>query len=146
MERFSFWQRWLFVVSLIITAFGAMMAFLNGTVLFEPFNSQTNAAFWDTEDIGNVVKEFQHWIYGVLGSAMVSWGILLAFITHYPFGKKEKWSWNCLVLGLLIWFLIDTPISLYFKVYFNAAFNTVLLVSVLLPLVLTRQYFTQAPE
>ncbi len=35
MFKFSFWQRWLFVVGLVVAAFGLVMAFLNGTMVTE---------------------------------------------------------------------------------------------------------------
>jgi hypothetical protein len=46
-----------------------------------------------------------------------------------------------MVAGLLLWYLIDTPISLYFGVVFNAVFNTILLALMVPPLVFTRRHF-----
>ncbi len=143
MKGFSFWQRWLFGVGLLIILFGIMMALFSGTKLFQPFDSQVNPVFWGTERLADNVRRFQQWIYGVLGATVAGWGILLTFIAHYPFKKKEKWSWDCLLVALLVWFLVDTAISLHFRVYFNAIFNTVLLILVVLPLVFTRRHFVQ---
>lgn len=42
---------------------------------------------------------------------------------------------------LIVWFVIDTPLSIYFQVHFNVAFNGLLLVAVLLPLLLTKKEF-----
>ena len=143
MERFSFWQRWLFIVGLLISVFGIMMAFFTGTVLFELFDNQINPVFWGTNEIAEATKSFQRWSYGVTGSAMASWGIFVAFIAHYPLRRKERWAWNCLLVGLLVWFLVDTFITLKFQVYFNAIFNVGLLALVLLPLIFTRMEMTQ---
>jgi hypothetical protein len=140
MNKFTFWLKWLFVVGVIICVFGVFMAFLSGTALFDLFDSQINPVFWDTEDVDSAIKGYQQWIMGVLGATMASWGIFVLFIAHYPFRRKEKWSWNCLTVGLLVWFLIDNSISLYFRVYFNAFFNTVLFLLAILPLVFTRKY------
>jgi len=141
MGRFSFWQRWLFVVSLIISVFGILMAVFSGTELFNLFNSRIDPAFWGDISIGENAKKFQQWIYGVLGATLTGWGICLAFLSHYPFRNKEKWSWNCLLWGLLAWYLIDTSISIYFTVYFNACFNSVLFLVMIIPLLVTRKYF-----
>ena len=54
-------------------------------------------------------------------------GILIFFIVQNAFAKKEKSACNCLFLGLVAWFIINTPIYLYLRVYFNVAFNIVLL-------------------
>jgi hypothetical protein len=142
MKSFSFWQRWLLVVGIGVSAFGIMMAKLSGTTWFELFNRQIDPAFWGANVVGDGAREFQKWIYGVWGATIAGWGIFLAFIAHYPFAKKEKWAWNCLVVGLLLWFILDTLISLNYKVYFNAVFNTGLLVLAGLPIVFTRKYFT----
>ena len=68
-------------------------------------------------------------------------GITLAYIARYPFGRKERWAWNGLVFGLLVWFVLDTALSIFYRVYFNAAFNTALLILTGLPLVFTRKEF-----
>ena len=143
MFKFSFWQRWLFVVGLVIAAFGLVMAFLNGTIVFELFNGQINPVFWGTGDMPEAATRFRQWAYGAWGATVAGWGIFVAFIAHYPFRHRERWSWNCLATGLLVWYLVDTAISLYFRVYFNAAFNTLLLMLVTLPLAFTRKHFVE---
>jgi hypothetical protein len=117
------------------------VALFSGTMIFEAFNNQINPVFWGFETVPVTTFNFQRWIYGVLGSTMIGWGIFLIFIAHYPFKMKERWSWNCFIMGLMVWFVIDTAISLYFHVYFNAVFNSVLFILGLLPLVLTRNEF-----
>jgi hypothetical protein len=141
MFKFSFWQRWLLVVGLVIVAFGLVMAFLNETAVFELFNGQIDPAFWGDGATPEAATRFRQWAYGAWGATVAGWGVFIVFIAHYPFRHKEKWSWNCLAAGLLVWYLVDTAISLYFKVYFNAAFNTVLLILVTLPLAYTRKHF-----
>ena len=142
MTNFSFWQKWLFVVGIVVSIFGTLMALLSGTPLFDFLNQQINPTFWGANIIENSTREFQQWIYGVWGATIAGWGIFLTFITHYPFNKQEKWAWNCLLVGLLVWFILDTSISINYKVYFNAVFNTVLLILAILPIMFTRKYFT----
>lgn len=141
MDRFSFWQRWLFVYGLMISILGIFMTFFSTTVFFESFNNQINPVFWGAENVPATTRTFQGWIYGVLGSTLTGWGIFITFMAKYPFKMKEKWSWNCLTSGLLVWFVMDTVISLYFDVYFNAVFNSVIFLLGLLPLVFTRYKF-----
>ena len=142
MKQFSFWQCWLFVFSVIVIVFGLGMALLNRTPLFTIFDSQVNPAFWRTDSLPAGVGPFQGWIYGVLGATMAGWGVFLAFIGRYPFRNRERWAWNALTLGLSLWYLTDTAISLYFGVVFNAIFNTVIFILAILPLFFTRQEFS----
>ena len=141
MRGFSFWQKWLFVVSLIICCFGLLMAFWGGAVLFQVFNDQVDKVFWGSAQVPNQAANFRQWIYGVLGATMAGWGVFLAFIVQYPFKRKEKWAWNCLLSGLGIWFVVDTFISIYHTVYFNAFFNIVLMIALIVPLIFTRIHF-----
>jgi hypothetical protein len=140
-NSFTFWQRWLFVLSLIIIAFGLGMAALNNTPLFDLLNRQVDPIFWGTQPLPQAALAFRGWTYGVLGAAMAGWGVFIAFVAHSPFRRQESWAWNCTALGILVWYLPDTSISLASGVIFNAAFNTGLLALVALPLFFTRKAF-----
>jgi len=139
--NFSFWQRWLLIVGILISVFGMFTALLSGTPLFDSFNGQIDPVFWGTRAVEESARAFQQWIYGVWGATIAGWGIFVIFVAHYPFRNKEKWSWNCLVAGMLVWFVLDTSLSIFHKVYFNVAFNVAVFVAVLLPLVFSRRYF-----
>lgn len=141
MKNFRFWQRWLSLISWIVVIFGVGMALLNRTPLFALFDSQVNPAFWDYNPLPVGVDDFQGWIYGIFGATMAGWGVFLVYMARYPFQMRERWAWNCILQGLLLWYLLDTGISVYFGVVFNAIFNTVILILLLLPLFFTRKEF-----
>ena len=138
MDRFNFWQKWLYIVSLIMAALGLFIALFNKSQIFDYiFNNQINPAFWKENNMLQTSIDFQSWIYSVLGATVAGWGILMAFIAKYPFSQKQKWSWICIALATDLWFVVDTSISIYFHVYFNA----VLFLAIALPLLFTRKYF-----
>jgi hypothetical protein len=139
MERFNFWYRWLLVISCVVVIFGAFMAILNQSPLFDLFNQQIDPVFWDDTAPLNAYAQFQGWVYGVLGSTMAGWGLMLFFVVRHPFQQREKWAWNAIAVSLGFWYLLDTGISLYFGVTFNAIFNTLLVFLVLPPLITTRK-------
>lgn len=142
MKRFIFWQSWLFVTSIIIITFGIAMAFANQSIVFNIlFNQQINPLFWGTNKISAETIAFQRFVYGVLGATMTGWGIFLAFIIQTPFRKHQSWAWNCIALGMLMWFSMDTFISITSGVLFNAIFNTIIFMAILFPLIFTRKTF-----
>jgi hypothetical protein len=141
MASFTFWQRWLFFVGIIISVFGALMSLLSGTLIFELFNQLINPVFWGADNIGENAKGFQQFVYGVLGATMTGWGIFMTFIAHFSFSKKEKWAWNCILVGTLAWFILDTSLSVYHKVYINAISNIAFLIMVMLPIIFTKKSF-----
>jgi hypothetical protein len=141
-SNFGFWQKWLFGFGIYVIVFGLMMAFFSQSRLMDiVFNDQINPTFWDSMGPSAAALEFQAFIYGVLGATMAGWGIFIAFIAHHPFKAKELWAWNCIATGMIVWFVVDTFVSIRFGVGFNVIVNTIFLLLVLLPLILTRKHF-----
>ena len=140
-KSFLFWQRWLVGVGGLVAAFGVFMALLNGTPLFALFNDQIDPVFWDGQAVPAAGLAFRGWVYGAWGATVAGWGVLVAFLALYPFKQRERWAWNALVAALGLWYLLDTGVSLYGGVIFNAVFNTLLLVLAGLPLFFTRRAF-----
>lgn len=141
MNRFTFWQRWLLGVSAFVVAFGMYMALFSGTALFSVFNNNFDPVFWGQQDVPERAWRFQRWIYGVLGSTMAGWGVLLTAVVAGPFKRREAWAWWGLVAALGLWYAVDTGISLYYGAVFNGAFNTLFLIALALPLAATRRQF-----
>lgn len=145
MKAFSFWNWWLLAVSSLLTLFGLALAFFNQAPIFDSlFNNQINAVFWPPTEVTPEIATFQQWAYGVLGATVAGWGIVVAFVARYPFLKRERWAWNALAMGTTLWFITDTSISLYFRVGFNAAINTLVFILVWVPLLFTRKDFGSA--
>jgi hypothetical protein len=70
--------------------------------------------------------------------------VFLAFLAHTPFKRRERWARDCMAAGIGLWFVLDTAVSLYHRVYFNAlAVNVPLLLIVALPLWFTRREFAE---
>ncbi|UCD63859.1 MAG: hypothetical protein JSW34_00075 [Candidatus Zixiibacteriota bacterium] len=143
MKSFSFWQKWLFVVGLFLCALGVVLAFASDSSLTDfVFNDRIDPVFWENGAPSEDGLIFRGWIYGVLGSVILSWGVLIAFIAYHPFKRKERWASNCILLATLIWFIPDTVISASYGVGFNVVFNTALLIVIILPWLLTRGHFS----
>lgn len=138
--RFSFWQKWLVVVVEFYILFGVLIASFNQTVLFSFFDGQISRIFWPTA-VSPDLSAYQGWLYALLGSILIAWGINMFFIAQNAFKQQEKWAWNALFVGLLVWYLIDSGFSLRYGVVFNAVVNTMLFGLGLLPLIFTRKYF-----
>ena len=105
------------------------------------FGRQIDQAFWDSTVLPAVVTSFQSWIYGAWGATIAGWGIFLSLITYIPFKQREKWAWNCLVVGMGVWFVLDTGISWQYGVSFNVVFNIAVVLATGIPLVFSRKAF-----
>jgi hypothetical protein len=142
MDKFNFWQKWLFGLGLYLCFFGLVLCFFSNSSLMDfAFNNQIDPTFWDKNELPDNAMRFRGWIYGVLGAVISGWGVLISFIAHFPFKKKEKWAWDSLLSAAIIWFLSDTTISIYYEVGFNVIFNCALFILVVLPLAFTKMHF-----
>ena len=138
MSTYHFWQKWLFVCGIVMFVFGVLLALLYGTPVLDWLRIGINGAFWPGEaKMPPSVQPYQFWLIGLLGAAMAGWGTTISFIAFFPFQKKEKWAWFCLLSGVLAWFVIDESLSIYFHVFYNAIFNLGFLSMVLLPILFT---------
>jgi hypothetical protein len=144
MASAKLWDRWLLLVGWLLVVFGLLLGFLNQTQLFDlAFNRQINSVFWPNGTPVASIEQFQAWIYGVLGFTVSGWGVFVIFLAGNPFSKRERWARNCVFVGITLWYITDTAISLYFGVIFNAVFNTVLAVLFYVPLVATWKDFNR---
>src|SRR5512133_3582798 len=58
-------------------------------------------------------------VFGVLGAVMLSWVVLMAFLSFIPLRRGEGWAFWALLAAALTWFAIDESFSLYFRVWAN---------------------------
>lgn len=141
MVSFNFWVKWLSVLCGLFAFFGIIMALLSWSPLFAVFGWLYNGIFWpgQTPDAGT--QQLSMFVYGMLGGVMAWLGIILFYVVKYPFARKEQWSSNAIILGLLAWFVTDTFMSAYTKVYLNVFFNVIALIMFALPIFMTRKEF-----
>lgn len=139
---FSFWQKWLLVVSLYHIVFGLLLAFFSQSAFMDTaLNRYFDSIFWPNNQLVAGTIQYKAWSSAVLGAVIVSWALLIAFITWYPFRSREKWAWHSIAFAVICWFVIDTACSLYYDVAVNAVFNLFTLLLFALPLLFTWKYF-----
>ena len=79
---------------------------------------------------------------GLLGATDAAFFVLFAFIVRYPFANREQWAHVALTTGILLWFILDTGLSLHFDATFNIfCVNIPCLLILGLPLLATASEF-----
>lgn len=81
----------------------------------------------------------QTWLVSVLGATMVAWGAMMLFLILFPLQRKEKWSWNALMVSVVLWFCIDTFISSYHHSLINVVVNTIFFLQFIAPLLVLKE-------
>lgn len=120
---------------------GLYIGLLNSTILFEPMRIMMDPVFLKGEIPSEAFLNMQGFCYGLTGACICCLSALVFFISRNAFKNKEKWGWIAIFIAIICWFIIDEPVSIIYKVYFNAIGNIVFLVAWILPLIFTRKYF-----
>jgi hypothetical protein len=106
--------------------------------------SLIDPVFWPEGIAKTGTINFKAFIFSLAGSKLIVWGVILFFIAHYGFRKKEKWTWMSILIATVLWFSIDETFSICYKVYGNAIGNIFLLLLLVLPLGFTFLDFFQS--
>lgn len=141
-KRFNFWQKWLTFANVVAVGVGLMVAFAGNSLFFDIHNDYTKQVFFNTSEFNPEVLKMKNWLFGIIGGTIVGFHILMIMISENAFKKKERWGYQALWFGLLSWFCIDSSISIYYGALYNVVIiNLVALISIALPLVMTRKAF-----
>ncbi len=116
------YRNWLIIVSLAIILTGIVIAFL-----VEPSNLPVEQ------------RSMSKWILGLLGATMMGWAATMLLVARYAFDQRLPELLRILLIGLVVWFVPDTLISMYFCAYFNVGINVVIFVAASIPLLAGRR-------
>lgn len=141
-DRFPFWQKWLTYANLMAILMGFLVAFAGNSLVFDYHNSFTREVFFHNDQLPPETQNLKDWLFGIIGGTIVGFHTLMIMISENSFKKKEKWAYRAMWYGLLSWFIIDSSLSIYHGALYNVLLiNIVALVSIGLPLIMTRKEF-----
>lgn len=140
--KFNFWQKWLTCANAITLIVGLLLAFAGNSFVFKLHNSYTENVFFNSLPITGDMLQFKNWLFGIIGATIAGFHLLMIFISENAFKKKEKWAYQAMLFALLLWFVIDSGISICTGAIYNVVLiNLVALFLIGLPLVMTRKAF-----
>jgi hypothetical protein len=129
----NFWRRWLISASVLIGLYAASL------VVAGPVTSRLFDVLGFGMRSGAIPEGLpQHhvlFVYGVLGSVLVGWMVLVAAVAAVPLRAGEPWAWRAVTLSVAIWFLLDTGFSLAMGSWQHAVFNLGFVAALGVPLV-----------
>ena len=129
------WQNWLSAWAILVTAFGLVLAggafaATDGltTMLFTLFGNPLPAD----------IDPHHRFAIGLMGAVTMGWGLTYfgAFKALYALDPAAAAPiWRYLLFAGLVWYVIDSTISVATGFWMNAVSNTILIVLFLFPLV-----------
>lgn len=145
-RRSRFWDWWLIAVTTVLAALGVGLALANGTGLFGWLHHGINGAFWRGGPPGQVVRDYQRWVFAVVGATLAGWGVMMTAVARLAFWQRQRWAWLAIAASAATWFALDTAASVAAQVWVNVGINVACAVALAVPLAATRSSFRSREE
>ncbi|HEY9841861.1 MAG: hypothetical protein ACAI44_19865 [Candidatus Sericytochromatia bacterium] len=140
---FVFWTRWLLVLSVGMTGFGVLAALWPMNPLLAPWQQQIALRYFQ----GNLPDQalaYRSFIMAPLGGTIAGFYLMQTLIVAGPFARRDPFAWHAVCWGSLLWFGLDSTMSLLHGAAFNVLMiNLPALLGVGLPLALTYGQFSR---
>jgi len=82
-------------------------------------------------------------LLSVFGPTLASWGVLFTVVVNQYFRIPSQYTWNALVISVLIWVILDTSLCLYYKIYLGVGLNLVAVTVVFVMLLNAKNIFNE---
>lgn len=141
-QRFLFWQKWLTYANVMALMVGLLAAFFIDSLVFDIYNENIQAQYNDGNPLPDHMNLMKKWLFGIIGGTIAGFQLLIIFISEHAFKKKEKWAWTAIMTAMLLWFVVDSGVSIACSAWFNVWFiNLPSFILILIPLIATRKMF-----
>ena len=130
-----FWQNWLRVASLILVAYGVMMALVMLPPMQDPMRWMIDLVLEPSAAAGPALSERAVFITGIAGAMLMGWGLLIYFVATHGMKSGADWAGRAILTSLLVWFVVDNIVSYEVGAYMNIASNTVFAIIFAVPFV-----------
>lgn len=135
MSKLNNWlYRWLLIVATLHVIGGVALAFEMPEFIWQAYQQDLYRVFSINNNPPENVKNLVNMIIRLFGPTVASWGLLMIYLLRRIFLQRDEVALLFLISALLIWFLLDTSISLSFGVMSHFWINGLAFVVILLPL------------
>lgn len=135
MKDRSFWITWLQIV----------LAMLLGYSLVLVFAGSVAGAWFSALGFGPPgrasapeVRDYLKLPFMVLGAVMAGWTVMMIQIVRGPLREGSAWALSVLIRSLVVWFVLDTGMSLALGFPLHALFNVPFASALAIPLIKLR--------
>jgi hypothetical protein len=84
------------------------------------------------------VRDYLKLPFMVLGAVMAGWTVMMIQIVRGPLREGSAWALSVLISSLVVWFVLDTGMSLMLGFPLHALFNVPFAVALAIPLIKLR--------
>jgi hypothetical protein len=116
------WLTWLQVVLVLLGIYSLVLVFAGSAAasLFDAFGFGPPKAIDNDE-----VRDYLKLPFIVLGAVMAGWAIMMFNLVRGPLRDGSPWALSIITRSLVVWFVLDTGMSLVLGYPAHALFNPV---------------------
>ena len=141
-KHFRFWRNWLVLVGAWGIFVGLALPFAAGIDwVAGAYNQHLAHNFFDSEALSPEMARYNLWVWAMLGAVIAAFGICILFLALYPFARREAWAWWTIALSLVVTFIYDVGVSIFFGFYAEVVFALTWFIPGIIPLLATRKAF-----
>ena len=131
MKSAATWIAWLQAVLALLFVYALVLVFAGSIAgqMFSILGFGPPAAI-DTDAVGDYLKL----PFMVLGAVLAGWSLMMIQFVHGPLRDGAVWAWPILVRSLVLWFVLDTGMSLVLGYPWHALFNVPFALALGIPL------------
>ena len=119
MMNFGKWTLYLRCISLFFAMQGLLWAFIGSFDPFGIYDSFMAQAFFQNPRLSAEAQKVFHFVLAPFGATTAGYFVLQYFIATHGFARKQKWAYQAITSAFMLWFVVDTSLSLYHQAYFN---------------------------
>ena len=135
MKAHSPWITWLQIVLAALLGYSLVLVFA-GSVAGAWFSA---LGFGPPERASAPeVRSYLKLPFMVLGAVMAGWTVMMIQIVRGPLREGSAWARSVLISSLVVWFVLDTGMSLILGFPLHALFNVPFAVALAIPLIKLR--------
>jgi hypothetical protein len=126
---------WLQMVLVVVSVYSLVLVFAGRTTgtLFSWLGFGPDESI-DTAE----VRDYLRLPFMVLGAVMAGWSVLMIQLVRGPLREGSRWAWLFMVRSLVLWFVLDTGMSIVLGYPTHALFNVPFAVALGVPLLSLR--------
>lgn len=131
MKSAAIWITWLQAVLALLFVYAIVLVFAGSVAgqMFSILGFGPPAAI-DTDAVGDYLKL----PFMVLGAVLAGWSLMMMQFVRGPLREGSAWAWPILVRSLVLWFVLDTGMSLVLGYPWHALFNVPFALALGIPL------------
>lgn len=139
--QFQFWVRYLKATSIFFTFLGVLWAVIGSFDPFGLYDTEFAKAFWGQTTLPEDVARTKAFLLGPFGATSAGYFVFQYFIAKNAYAKRELWAYHSIVAAFVLWFVLDTTMSLIHGAGFNVLLANIPSLMMMGPVFFTRKYF-----